>query len=271
MKSKLHTKTDLEHAQHELEVHSKMNHPNIIQLLGGEETYESIIIITPLAIGDLYSVASNKVLEESNCRNLCIQLLNGLLYLHETMGIIHGDIKPQNILLFLDDNNKYNARICDFGFSESIKLGDNLRYNGMKGSLGYFSPEQLHRQPISHAVDIFAFGVIVYQLLCGYEPFFPSNKAGYLTGDWEGGDSKILLFDSPYWDGVSNDAVEFVKGCLHGDPRQRMTARQALESRWISLAAASTGLANDENNRAISNAEDRDIQFATSQPFKITV
>jgi len=255
---------DLDHAQFELKVHSRMDNPNIIPLIAGEETTESIIIITPLAIGDLYSLTQNKVLTERNCRNLTIQLLNGLQYLHETIGVVHCDIKPQNILLFRVSEGKegqgeYVAKICDFGFSESLVFGQNITYPGLKGSLGYFSPEQLRRQPISHAVDIFALGVIVYQLLCGYEPFYPTNRAGYLTGDWDNNDSNILKFDSPYWDKITPEAIEFVRGCLDGNPSNRWTAGTCLKSQWISTPGKKLVLPLSPRN---VTTEDSNIQFA---------
>jgi len=97
MKSKLHTHEDLERASLELCLHRKLDHKNVIPFLGGEETSDSVIIVTPLAKGDLYSFSVNKVFSESNCRRLCRQLLEGLKYIHN-LGLVHGDIKPHNIL-----------------------------------------------------------------------------------------------------------------------------------------------------------------------------
>lgn len=251
MKSKLHTRSELEHAQFELKVHSNLSHCHILPLLEGEETLESIIIVTPLAWSDLYSVTTNKVLSEVNCQRLCKQLLLGLDYLHTEAGIVHFDIKPQNILLF-ESSNGYIAKICDFGFSEPLKIGESLPYSDLRGSLGYFSPEQLRHDPLSHAVDMFALGVIIYQLLCGYEPFYPTNKVRYLNGDWEGNDSKLLSFDSPYWDHISREAKDFVASLLSGDPKKRMSARNALSSKWIRI--------NPEHDCGL---EDINVPFAT--------
>ena len=232
MKSKLHTRSELEHAQFELKVHSNLSHRHILPLVRGDETSDSIIIVTPLASSDLYSVTTNKVLSEMNCQRLCKQLLLGLDYLHSEKGLVHFDIKPQNILLF-ESSNGYIAKICDFGFSEPLQLGDSLPYSEMRGSLGYFSPEQLRHDQLSHAVDMFALGVIMYQLMCGYEPFYPTNKVKFLNGDWDGNDSNILTFDSPYWDHISKEAKEFVANLLCGDPKKRLSARSALSSKWI--------------------------------------
>jgi calcium/calmodulin-dependent protein kinase I len=248
MKSKLHTNDDLIRARFELELHSKLSSPHILPFLGGEETGESVIIITPLATADLNSLTSNRVLGEENCKRLCKQLLLGLDYLH-SLGLVHGDIKPQNVLAF-KKSDKYTIRICDFGFTEKVGSDGLVRYQGMRGSLGYFAPEQLRRRDYGQAVDMFALGIIIYTLLCGYEPFFPSNKAGLLTGDEEV-DSELLVFEPSYWAGVSSSGREFVKSLLHGDPSKRLTAHQALTSKWI-----------EENTEKYQvSTEDAHIQF----------
>ena len=251
MKSKLHSHEDLERAVFELNLHAKLTHRNVIPFLGGEETQDSVIIVTPLAKGDLNSLSLNKVFSEGNCRRLSRQLLEGLEYIH-SLNLVHGDVKPHNILLFLAPSGRYVAKICDFGFSEKLREGDTtIPFQTMRGSLGYFSPEQLGKRPYGQGIDMFALGIIIYTLMCGYEPFYPSNRAGLLKGEAEA-DSKILLFDSPYWDCVSNEGVSFLKGLLHGNAALRYTASQALRSKWMS---------QPDNNNMMTSTEDADIQF----------
>jgi serine/threonine protein kinase len=252
LKEKLHNLADLLRARYELSLHSSLSHPNIVPVLAGEETDSSIVIVTPLAKSDLHSLALHKVFSESNCRRLARQLLASLDYLHNTIKVVHGDIKPHNILIFPseDDPHCLTARLCDFGFTEPVLPGEVLRDRGMKGSLGYFSPEQLRRDFFGQPVDIFALGIILYHMLCGYEPFYPSNKAGQLTGK---DDSKILHFDSPEWSEISSECIEFLRGLLCGDPAIRWTAQRAIGSQWINMSDDMT----DEKK-----GEDADIQFA---------
>ena len=253
LKSKLHSEDEVERALHEMKLHPQLIHKNIIPCIASEETRDSIIIITPLAKGDLHSFAVNKVVGEENCRRLCKQVLEGLQYLHG-MNLVHCDIKPENILLFESAGGKYFAKICDFGFTERIDGSGLLPYRGMRGSLGYFSPEQLQKKAYGQPVDIFALGIIIYTLLCGYEPFYPTNRAGLLTGD-PATDSQILSFQSPYWDHISTAARDFLRGVLHGDPAKRLTASLALESDWIRIPSKS------DNVLAQELAEDAHIQF----------
>jgi calcium/calmodulin-dependent protein kinase I len=253
LKSKLHSEDEVERALHEMQLHPQLIHRNIIPCFASEETQDSIIIVTPLAKGDLHSFAVNKVVGEENCRRLCKQLLEGLAYLHRER-LVHGDIKPGNILLFESAGGKYFAKICDFGFTERIDDSGFLPYRGMRGSLGYFSPEQLQKKSYGQPVDMFALGIIIYTLLCGYEPFYPTNRAGLLTGD-SANDAEILAFESPYWDHISTAARDFLRSVLHGDPAKRLTASLALESDWIRIPSKS------DNVLAQELAEDAHIQF----------
>jgi serine/threonine protein kinase len=255
LKSKLHTQEELDRAHFELELLTRLKHPNIIPCLGGEETPESIIIVTPLAKGDLHSFTVNKVLSEDNCRRLSKQLLEGLCYLH-SLGYLHGDVKPENVLIFpsITSPNLNTIKICDFGFAEQVGPSGLLPYRGMRGSYGYFSPEQLNRRPYGQAVDIFALGIMIYTSLSGYEPFYPTNKAGLLTGD-PTSDSQILVFDSPYWDMLKRPEV-FLRGVLHGDPCKRLTAQEALDSDWIRSNPSAMPSAD-----LSASPEDADIQF----------
>ena len=253
MKSKLHSEAELNRARFELEVHASLKNRFVIPFLGGEETVDSFVLVTPLAIGDLNSLTTHKVLSEYNCRNLCHQLLNGLTYLHNEIGLVHCDIKPANILVFRNGKS-LSVCICDFGFSEYVVSGTNLPYSGMRGSLGYFSPEQLNRQEYGHPVDMFALGIIIYTLLCGYEPFYPSNKAGLMYTD-----STVLQFESPYWDNISPKAIEFIKSLLCGNPQTRLSANDALVSPWI---ASTPQILSPQ-----ANSEDDDIQFADPREF----
>ena len=249
MKSKLHSDEELRRARLELEVHADMNHAHVLPFLAAEETSDSLILVTPLATGDLNSMTVNRVLSEGNCRNLCRQLLLGLNYLHNERGLLHGDIKPANILLFRNPvSGKYIAKICDFGFADFVKPGESLPFSGLRGSLGYFAPEQLNRQDYGSGVDMFVLGVISYTLLCGYEPFYPSNLVGKLGGS---ADEEILKFDSPYWDSISAEAKNFVKSLLCGNPDERMSAKAGLASAWLM----------ERGVEPHPTSEDMDVQF----------
>ncbi|CAN4104476.1 unnamed protein product [Withania somnifera] len=91
-------------------------------------------------------------------------IAKGLAYLHDecTHKIIHLDIKPQNILLY----QNFNAKISDFGLSKLIEKDKSKVMTRMRGTPGYLAPEWL-RSEITEKVDVYAFGIVLLELLCG--------------------------------------------------------------------------------------------------------
>ncbi|XP_059292626.1 G-type lectin S-receptor-like serine/threonine-protein kinase SD2-5 [Lycium ferocissimum] len=97
-------------------------------------------------------------------KRIIADIAKGLAYLHDecSQKIIHLDIKPQNILL---DQN-FNARISDFGLSKLIEKDTSKVVTRMRGTPGYLAPEWL-RSEITEKVDVYAFGIVLLELLCG--------------------------------------------------------------------------------------------------------
>ncbi|ESR61276.1 hypothetical protein CICLE_v10014371mg [Citrus x clementina] len=99
---------------------------------------------------------------------IILDIAKGLTYLHEDcrQKILHLDIKPQNILL--DDN--FNAKVADFGLSKLIDRDQSQVVTTMKGTPGYLAPEWLS-SVITEKVDIYSFGVVMLEILCGRKVF----------------------------------------------------------------------------------------------------
>ncbi|KAJ6904031.1 receptor-like protein kinase [Populus alba x Populus x berolinensis] len=97
-------------------------------------------------------------------KKIILDIAKGLHYLHEDCSkkIIHLDIKPENILL--DDN--FNAEISDFGLSKLLDRDQSKTVTKMTGTPGYLAPEWLGLV-IAEKVDIYTFGVVVLEILCG--------------------------------------------------------------------------------------------------------
>ncbi|KAJ3702227.1 hypothetical protein LUZ61_005932 [Rhynchospora tenuis] len=91
-------------------------------------------------------------------------IAKGLCYLHEecTQKIVHFDIKPENILL----DEKFNAKVCDFGLSKLIDRDKSRVMTKMRGTPGYLAPEWLTAM-VTEKVDVYSFGVVLVEILCG--------------------------------------------------------------------------------------------------------
>jgi serine/threonine-protein kinase len=118
---------------------------------------------------------------------IAIQALHGLEHLH-SMGLIHRDISPENIMLSQDHHGKLLVKVIDFGIAKSLAEGESgqgLTQTGMfLGKLKYASPEQAgflkegeHLDPRS---DLYSFGIVLYEMLAGRAPFQATNPHGYI-------------------------------------------------------------------------------------------
>lgn len=118
---------------------------------------------------------------------ISIQALQGLEYLH-SMGLIHRDISPENIMLSQDHHGKLLVKVIDFGIAKQLAEGEGgqgLTQTGMfLGKLKYASPEQAgflkdgeHLDPRS---DLYSFGIVMYEMLAGRAPFQATNPHGYI-------------------------------------------------------------------------------------------
>lgn len=118
---------------------------------------------------------------------IAVQALHGLDHLH-SMGLIHRDISPENIMLSQDHHGKLMVKVIDFGIAKQLgegESGQGLTQTGMfLGKLKYASPEQAgflkdgeHLDPRS---DLYSFGILMYEMLAGRAPFQATNPHGYI-------------------------------------------------------------------------------------------
>src|SRR5262249_54377860 len=98
-----------------------------------------------------------------------LELLQALAYLHRR-GIVHRDLKPSNIL-----TRDGQVKVLDFGLSTSRTQGETTSANTTVGTLAYISPEVLNGHGASELSDLYAVGVIAYEILAGHHPFDTDN------------------------------------------------------------------------------------------------
>eukprot|EP00826_Nyctotherus_ovalis_P030707 TRINITY_DN2451_c0_g1_i10.p1 TRINITY_DN2451_c0_g1~~TRINITY_DN2451_c0_g1_i10.p1 ORF type:complete len:468 (-),score=156.94 TRINITY_DN2451_c0_g1_i10:465-1868(-) len=168
-KAKL-TVEDLDLAKREIEILKVCQHPNIIQLFDSFENPEYIyIVIELLPGGDLYEYLDkrNFRVSENRARDITHSLATALYYLH-SYGIVHRDIKLDNILM-TDNSDQSEAKLVDFGLSKMI--GPKESCTEPFGTFGYAAPEVLRGKPYDKAIDIWSLGVVLYILLTGRAPF----------------------------------------------------------------------------------------------------
>ncbi len=153
----------------ECEVLVGLNHPNIVQILDigkfEEEGQSKPYFVMPLLPGmtlDKLIRSSGTQLTIQRCVEILSQVCRGLHAAHER-GLIHRDIKPGNVFVMPD----YSAEIIDFGIAHMLSSG----ITGQKGTLLYMAPELIEGKPPSQLSDVFALGVMAYELFTRRRPF----------------------------------------------------------------------------------------------------
>ncbi|KAF2933201.1 hypothetical protein DAI22_04g064700 [Oryza sativa Japonica Group] len=246
----------------EVTVISRLRHRNLVQLMGWCHGRRRLLLVYELVRngsldGHLYS---NK---ETLTWPLRYQIINGLasavLYLHQEWDqcVVHGDIKPSNIML----DESFNAKLGDFGLARLIDHGMSLQtMTAVAGTPGYLDPECVITGKASTESDMYSFGIVLLEVASGRRPMVVTPRAAAATagGGKDDDDGGGQLFRLVEWawelygrgddDQSSLDAIadtrlggafdrwemERVVGvglwCAHPDPKARPAIRQAAEA-----------------------------------------
>ncbi|XP_076905032.1 G-type lectin S-receptor-like serine/threonine-protein kinase SD2-5 [Bidens hawaiensis] len=161
----------------EVESIGSIHHVNLVTLRGfGAWKSQRFLVYEFMSNGSLdrwiYHEDRKHELEWDCIKRIILDVAKGLAYLHEEcrQKIIHLDIKPQNILL---DSN-FNAKVSDFGLSKLIDRNQSQVMTTMRGTPGYLAPEWLS-SVITEKVDVYSFGIVVLEMLCGRKNFDKSQ------------------------------------------------------------------------------------------------
>uniref|UniRef100_A0A1A8QR39 Calcium/calmodulin-dependent protein kinase type IV n=1 Tax=Nothobranchius rachovii TaxID=451742 RepID=A0A1A8QR39_9TELE len=217
----------------EIGVLLRLSHPNIIQLKEIFETDTDITLVLELVTGgELFDrIVERGYYSERDAAHVIKQILEAVAYLHKN-GVVHRDLKPEN-LLYADLSLDASLKIADFGLSKIID--DQVTMKTICGTPGYCAPEILRGNAYGPEVDMWSVGVILYILLCGFEPFFDPRGDQYMY-------SRILNCDyefvSPWWDEVSLNAKDLVGKLIVLDPNKRLSVQEALQHPWVLGKAA---------------------------------
>ncbi|MGH9368189.1 MAG: protein kinase domain-containing protein [Thermoanaerobaculia bacterium] len=237
---------------------SALNHPSIVTIHDIGSDGGLLYVVFELLEGEtLRGKLAGGPLSGAQAVDWGIQVARGLAAAHEK-GIVHRDLKPENLFVTRDGR----VKILDFGVAKVVREEDGAGGTQaptvtratapgvVLGTVGYMSPEQARGRAADHRADIFAFGAILYEMLCGRRAFAGETPADTLTA--------ILREEPPELDtgagGLLPACARIVRRCLAKDPQQRFQHARDLEFALEALAAPTreTGGGLAERRRSIA-------------------
>jgi serine/threonine protein kinase/Tol biopolymer transport system component len=212
-----------------------LNHPNILSVHDIGEQTGILFIITELLDGQtLREKLRSGPLPLRRATEYALQIARGLAAAHEK-GVIHRDLKPANLFV----NKDGRVKILDFGLAKrnpwtAQGSGDGATLESPDatptvpgvalGTAGYMSPEQVRGEAADHRSDIFSFGAVLYEMLCGQRAFKQDTAAETMAA--------ILKEDPPEFSGsetkVSAGVERIMRRCLEKSPEQRFQSAKDL-------------------------------------------
>ena len=213
----------------EIEIMKALDHPNIVKLYQTFEDHSYIYMIMELCSGgELFDGLANCAsghYEEYRAAELIQKMLSALNYCH-MRKVCHRDLKLENFI-FENASPDSEIKLIDFGLSKVYM--DGMVMHNVLGTSYYVAPEVLAG---SYGIecDLWGLGVLAFMLLSGQAPFSGATDADIMKLVRIG---KYSFSPSGLWRGVSKPAQDFIKKLLVINPKDRMTAKQALDHPWM--------------------------------------
>ncbi len=217
----------VERFQREARAARSLDHPNICQVLDIGADDDTFFIVMEFldgqTVGDLIQFAGAVKVERA--MEIIISVCEGLAYAHE-QGIVHRDIKPDNIMLLRDGR----AKLTDFGLASITQEASVTQTGTTLGTFFYMSPEQAKGSKLDARSDIFSLGATFYEMVTGRRPFL-GDAPGEVIG-------QVLSSDPPPIENVPSHISRTVNKCLRKAPHHRFqNAREIIQSLRMQTAA----------------------------------
>ena len=150
---------------------ARLSHPNLVHVLDRGEDGDGPFLVLELVEGENLKarIRRDGPLEPAEATRICAQVAQALHYAH-TQGLVHRDIKAQNVLLAEDGS----VKLADFGIARALEADEDTgltRTDMLMGSADYLSPEQANGHPLDARSDIYSLGVVLFECLTGTLPF----------------------------------------------------------------------------------------------------
>jgi serine/threonine-protein kinase len=211
---------------------AQLQHPNIVTVIDrGEENGRQYIVFEYIDGENLKELVVRKGrLDVRTALEIALEIAHGLSFAHEH-GLVHRDVKPQNVLL----NGDGGAKVTDFGIARSLDVERSVTQTGtVLGTSNYIAPEQASGQPVDAQTDVYSLGIVLYEMLTGELPFPGENFVAVAM--------KHIQEPSPSVLDARGDVplriAEMIDRALEKDPEQRFPTMDAFATEIeVNLAA----------------------------------
>lgn len=219
----------------EINLHMSLKHDNVIRFEDCIETPDKVYIFLEYAKnGDLFGFINKNKPNEQTMLKLFYQTCLAIQYIH-SKNIMHRDLKPENILLDAD----LNVKLCDFGWS--AEYFENVNRETLCGTYEYMAPEVFFRNKQTKKTDIWALGVLLYELFHGYAPFRGLRMDTVMHAIMR----NVIAFKK----NLSADIKDLIVKILIFDPKKRPAIQDILDHPLMSaFARSSVGSGSEKEN-----------------------
>ncbi|RKX26761.1 MAG: hypothetical protein DRP47_07685 [Candidatus Zixiibacteriota bacterium] len=214
---------------------ARLNHPNIVHIIDkGQASNRYYFVMDYIDGTSLREVIDSEKIPMNTKLDMIVQVCKALDYAHKN-GVIHRDIKPANILI----DRQGNALVADFGIAQIVSVPENemTASDVVMGTVSYMSPEQkISSTNVDQTTDIYAMGVILYEILCGKKPLGHFKLPSQIV------DKLDIRFD------------DIVSRCLAQDAKDRFQTAVELKDAILNIIGGE-GYTNDPSDMSVSGTE----------------
>ena len=245
-----------ERFEREIRLAARLQHPHIVPLLTAGASGDLLYYIMPFIAGESLraKLAREGELPVAEVARILREVTDALAYAHRN-GVVHRDIKPENVLM-----SEGHAVVTDFGVAKAVSASSGSSLTSLGVALGtpaYMAPEQAAADPhVDHRADLYAVGVLAYEMLCGRTPFVAGTPQAMLAAHITQAPEPVLQYRRT----VSPALNSAIMRCLEKRAADRWQSAAELAAQLEAAATPSGGHAPTGAGPTVSSATEAAIR-----------